>query len=78
MRKITTAGIVEDALYARRALEHAEKLKQEKQEEKAEKAKKKQLTFKEKEKRKRNVGMQSSGARPLLVKRVHMDTWKVT
>ncbi|NJR43847.1 MAG: hypothetical protein HC767_15500 [Akkermansiaceae bacterium] len=45
-------------------MEHAEKLRQERRQEKAEKAKKKQLSFREKEKRKRDTGKQSSGASP--------------
>jgi hypothetical protein len=61
MREITALGVAEEAGFAKRAMEHADKLREERKKEKEEKAKKKQLTFKEKEKRKRNAGKQSSG-----------------
>jgi hypothetical protein len=60
MRHAATAGVEEDAMYARKLVKHTEKMRQEKKAEKEERAKKGLLTFKEKEKRKRNAGMQSS------------------
>lgn len=65
MREITAFGVAEEAAYAKRAMEHAAKLRQEHQKEKAEKAQKKKLTFKEKEKRKRDTGKQASGDSPV-------------
>ena len=64
-REITAAGIAEEAAFAKRAVEQADKLRQEKQQEKAEKQRKKQLSFKEKEKKKRDTGKQSSGTVPV-------------
>ena len=60
MRHAASSGVADDATYARKLLEQSEKLRQEKRAEKEERAKKGQLSFKEKEKRKRNAGMQSS------------------
>ena len=62
MREAISSGVEGDATHARRMLEQAEKLRQEKQQEKEERAKKGQLSFKEKEKRKRDAGMQASCA----------------
>ena len=64
MREITAFGVAEEAAYAKKAIEHATKLREEHKKEKAEKAQKKKLTFKEKEKRKRDTGKQASGAPP--------------
>lgn len=66
MREITAIGVAEEASFAKRAVEHAEKLRLERQQEKAEKHQKKQLSYKEKEKRKRDTGKQSSGIAPPL------------
>ena len=57
-----TQGVQADAEYARKALEHTAKMREDKKQEKEERAKKSSLTWKEKEKRKRDRGMQSSGA----------------
>jgi hypothetical protein len=62
MRQATSSGVADDALYARRLLEHSERLRQEMRAEKEAKVKKGTLSFKEKEKRKRNAGQQSSCA----------------
>ena len=65
MREITAVGVAEEAAFAKRAVEQADKLRQERKQEKAEKHQKKQLSFKEKEKRKRDTGKQSSGTTPV-------------
>lgn len=65
MREITAVGVAEEAAFAKQAVKHAEKLRQERQQEKADKSQKKQLTFREKEKRKRDTGKQSSGTLPM-------------
>lgn len=62
MRRITTVAVAESAAHARRAIEHSARLQDAKRDEKAERAKKKNFTWKEKEKRKRDAGMQSSCA----------------
>lgn len=61
MREITAFGVAEEAVFAKRAVEHADQMRQERQKEKTQK---KPLTFREKEKRKRDTGKQSSGASP--------------
>jgi hypothetical protein len=61
LRHAATTGVTEDVLYYKKTLEYAEKLKAEKRAEKDAKARKKQLSFKEKEKRKRDAGQQASG-----------------
>ena len=62
MRHAASHGVAADAQFSRKLLEQAERLRAEKREEKDARAKKGGLSFKEKEKRKRNAGMQSSCA----------------
>lgn len=64
MKEATTTGVTADAVHARKLVAQAQKLREEKQAEKDAKAKRGQLSFKEKEKRKRNAGMQASCAPP--------------
>ena len=66
MKEASTTGVVADAVHARKLMEQAQRLRAEKQAEKDAKAKRGQLSHKDKEKRKRNAGMQASCARLLL------------
>lgn len=64
LREKSDIGIKQDVEYYKKCMQQAARLKEDKMREKDEKAKKKQLSFKEKEKRKRDAGMQSSGLSP--------------
>lgn len=64
MRQATTSSVESDAANAWKLMKQAEKLREDKKAEKDAKAKRGQLSFREKEKRKRNAGMQSSGLLP--------------
>lgn len=61
LREKSDVGIKQDVEHYKKCMQQAARLKEDKIREKDEKAKKKQLSFKEKEKRKRDAGMQSSG-----------------
>lgn len=61
LREKADAGVKEDVQHYKKCMERAQQLKHDKLREKEDKAKKKQLSFREKEKRKRDAGMQSSG-----------------
>jgi hypothetical protein len=69
MRQATTSGVESDAAHTSKLMAQAEKLREGKKAEKDAKAKRGQLSFKEKEKRKRNAGMQSSGVLKALIRR---------
>ena len=72
MRQATTTGVAADAAFSRKLAAQAEKLREEKRAEKEAKSKRGNLSFKEKEKKKRNAGMQASGALKPALQRIDL------